>query len=137
VHLPKPAELAARIVSDVVDGVRPDLAPVRAHLAERLLELDGQDVWAQAEGIATEALAGLWEAELGPLCARGLGDAHELALVQAQRCLDASRDLEEHGVESWIAGAVLHRLAFDVSWDVLAEGRLDPSEEGCPLPGTD
>lgn len=134
---PKPVELAERIVSDVVGGVRPDLAPVRAHLAECLLEPDEEYVWPRAERIAAEALAVRWEAELADLCARGLADAHELALVQAQRCLDAAHDLEERGVESWIAGAVLHRLAFDVSWDVLAEGSLDASEGGCPLPGSE
>jgi hypothetical protein len=134
---PKPVELAERIVSDVARGVAPDLAPVRAHLGERLLEAEDEDVWPRAERIATEALAGRWDAELADLCARGLADAHELALVQAQRCLDAALDLEQRGVESWIAGAVLHRLAFDVSWDVLGEGCLDPSEEGCPLPGSE
>jgi len=66
----------------------------------------------------------------------GLADAHELALVQAQRCLDAARDFEERSVESRVAGAVPHRLTFDVSRDVLAERCLDPSGEGCPLPGS-
>jgi len=59
-------------------------------------------------------------------------EAHlERALVQAQRCLEAAGELEERGADSWIAGAVLHRLAFDVSWAVLAEQDDELREEGC------
>jgi hypothetical protein len=129
---PKPVE---RIASVVVSGVRPEPAPVRTHLPERLLVPDEEYVRPRAERIATEALTGRWQAEPAELCPRGLADARELA--QAQRCLDAARDLDERGEESWIAGAVLHRLAFDVSWDVLAEGCLDASEGGCPSPASE
>jgi hypothetical protein len=128
---PQPAEVAMRIVADVAGGVRPDLGCVRARVAENLLAPDDGYEWPRAERIAVEALSKLWEAELAIPCARALGDAHELALVQAQRCLDAARDLDERGADSWIAGAVLHQLAFDVAWDLLAEEDREPREEGC------
>jgi hypothetical protein len=88
--------------------------------------------WPLAERFAVAVLTESWETELAAPCARALGDAHELALVQAQRCLDATHDLEERGAGSWIAAAVLHQLAFDVAWDVLAGQDGEPREEGCP-----
>jgi hypothetical protein len=129
---PRPVELAERIVNDVAGGVRPDLTRLAAQVAERLLEPDVELVWERAERIATDALTELWDDQLAEPCARSVADAHQLALVQAQRCLEAARDLEENGVGSWIAGAVLHRLAFDVAWDAVTEDGHELAEEGCP-----
>jgi hypothetical protein len=56
-------------------------------------------------------LRGAWGGELEEQCRRALSETRERALAQAERCLQASRDLDEHGVDSWIARALLTYLA--------------------------
>jgi hypothetical protein len=118
---PKPVELAEGIICSVNRHVEFDLTPIRAELAERLREPSEEYIWPRAERIASDAIEAVWSEELVEQCARALAEAHEEFLVAAARCLEAADELEHKGRESWIAGAVLHRVAFDAAWDVLAE----------------
>jgi len=78
---------------------------------------------AQREGLSHVRPQGAGDRELGHL--------PQVALVRAQRCLDATHDLEEEGVDSWIAGAVVHGLAYKAVFDVLTEDGCDLVEGGC------
>lgn len=110
-----------RIASGIRRRVDFDLDPIRAELRERLAEPSDEVIWERAERIATESVGDYWSGELEEQCARALGDVHEEFLVNAVRCLEAGEMLEAEGRESWVAGAVIHQLAFDAVWDVLTE----------------
>jgi hypothetical protein len=59
---------------------------------------------------SSNALRDIWEGEVEEQCRRALSGVRERALAQAECCLQASRDLDEHGVDSWIARAFLRYL---------------------------
>jgi hypothetical protein len=125
---PEPVELAEDLVCAVGRHLRFDLAPLRAELAERLREPSEEYVWPRAERIVSDLIDSVWSQELVDQCERAVADAHEGFLVAAARCLGLADELATEGREAWIAGAMRHRLAFDATWDVLAEeGRLDES----------
>jgi hypothetical protein len=130
---PKPLEVAERVITDVTSGVRFDLGAVCSELREHLREDDDEEyVWPRAERIAAASLRTYWPDELEEQCRRALADAHELALMQADGCLAAAHDLEDRGLESWIAGAVLHHLACDAAWEVVPESLDDLDEHDAP-----
>lgn len=79
---------------------------------------DDEYIWPRAERIAGKALHDIFGERIEEQCRLGLQHAHEIALAQATSCIEAKADLEAHGVDSWIAGAVLHALAFETAWDV-------------------
>ena len=126
---PEPADVAQRIISDVLGEVSLDLAPVRSRLEGAAARARRQYIWPRAERLALEELEPAWPGEVEEQCRRGLDEAHRRALVQAQRCLDASRDLETHGRRSWIAGAVMHHFTFEAVWDALSEDG-EPLDDG-------
>jgi len=133
---PTPPELAEDIVRAVGRHVRFDLRPVRAAVVARLAEPDHEDIWPRAERLAGEAIDEEWAAELLEECERALAEAHEGFLVRAARCLEAAEKLESDGLESWIAGTIRHRLAFDASWETLTE-QGGPKIEHVWLPDED
>lgn len=84
---------------------------MRADLPTTVTEVDALRLHLQ-ERLAGNASRDMWAGELEEQCRRALSEIRERALAQAERCLQASRDLDERGVDSWIAGALLHYLAF-------------------------
>jgi len=136
---PTPPELADAIVTAVAGQVTLDLGPICAELEARLAEPSEEYVWPRAERLASDAIDALWSGELLEQCARGLAEAHDGFLRAAATCLEATAELERAGRESWIARAMIHRLASDASWAALAEtdhlDELLDDGEGCPSAG--
>jgi len=118
---PASPELAMEIVSAVARHVKFDLEPLRRQLLERLEEQSEDDIWERAERIVEDAIDSTWPEELAAQCEQGLEAAREDFLVAAARCEEAADELRLKGGESWIAGAIRHRLAFDTAWETLDE----------------
>ena len=115
---PSPLEVAERIIGDVNGAVKLDHTLAYEPLREGLRVPDDEYIWPRAERIAGKALHDIFGERIEEQCRLGLQHAHEIALAQATSCIEAKADLEAHGVDSWIAGAVLHALAFETAWDV-------------------
>ena len=111
--------LAQGIIAAVNQTVEIDLELVKNELLAKLEEPSDEYIWPRAQGIAADAIDATWPAELVEQCERGLEHAHELFLRGAAACREAEDDLASRRLESWIAGAIRHRLAFDVCWDTL------------------
>ncbi len=118
---PKPPELAMDIISAVSSHVEFDLGPLRTDLLERLEGPSEEYIWARAERIVEDAVDSSWAPELVAQCEQALAKAHDDFLVAAAHCLEAAEDLEAHGRESWIAGAIRHHLAHETAWNTLDE----------------
>lgn len=115
---PVPVKVAERIISDVNDAVKLDHTLAHEPLRQGLRVPDDEYIWPRAERIAGKALRDILGEQIEEQCRLGLEHAHETALAQAASCVDARADLDAHGADSWIAGAVLHVLAFETAWDV-------------------
>lgn len=126
---PRPAEFAARIAGDVAGRVDEDFADLRPGLETAVQTSGHSHPLMEAERLATEAIRDRWST-LQEACERALEDVHDAYLAQAACVHEADDDLRERGVESWIAGAVIHQHAFSLAWDVLDELDLvaEPSE---------
>jgi hypothetical protein len=133
--LPTPPELADAIVAAVARYVTIDLGPICAELEARLAEPSEEYAWPRAERLASDAIDARWSGELVEQCAAGLAEAHEGFLRAAATCLEATAELEQAGREARIARAMIHRLAFDVSWAMLTETELLDGGEGCASAG--
>lgn len=106
--------------------IEPDLTDLRAVVAAQVRASEHWHPLLEAERLATAAIRERWQAVAGD-CERALADAQETYLVLASYVREAIDDLRRRGVESWIAGAVTHQLAFGLAWDVLDD--LEPLEE--------
>src|SRR5206468_9151 len=88
-----------------------ELVPLQEHLGERLAEPSEEYIWEHAERIVRDEIDAKYASQLVAQCGRALGEAvHDLLLV-AEQCRDALDDLQQHGAESWIFGAIRHHLA--------------------------
>jgi hypothetical protein len=118
---PTPPEVAAQIIHAVSRHVEFDLAPLQAHVRERLLEPSKEYIWERAERIVGDEIDAKYARQLVAQCGRAIGEAvHDLVQL-AEQCRDALADLQQHGPESWIFGAIRHHLAFETTWEVLNE----------------
>jgi hypothetical protein len=115
---PTPPDLALDISSAVAIRVQVDIPGIRARLADELRTSDGNNSLIEAERLARAAIDPHWDA-LAPSCELALADVHERYLAAAAQVLEAGEDLRTRGPTSWIAGAVLHRVAFDLAWQAL------------------
>jgi len=119
--LPSPPELAAQIVAAVSEHVEFELAPLKAHLRERLAEPSEEYIWERAERVVRDEIDASWRLEVRAQCGRALAKAVDDGLQVAEHCRDALEDLRQNGGESWIYGAIRHHLAFETAWEVLNE----------------
>lgn len=125
----KPPKDAERIISDVCSAIEIDRDRLRAEVSEKFVPGAYWHDLMEAERVAGEVVAGAW-GEIALDCEQALADVRERYLVQAARVLEAQADLRERGVESWIAGGVIHQQAFRLAWDVLDEKGLLTEHDG-------
>lgn len=114
---PADPEVRCRIAGDAAHRVKLDVAALVERVAARLREGNHWNTMIAADEIATEEVDGLWFDEgLADAYGRALAEVHEQYLADAMRVRETIAALDEDGRESWIAGAIGHRLAFDVAW---------------------
>lgn len=116
-------EHADRIVGDVCSKLEVDRNRL---LGEVRVAFEPGAYWhdlIEAERVSGEVVADAWE-DIATDCQEALADVREQYLVQAARVIEAQNDLQDHGVESWIARAVIHDVAFGLAWDILDEQGL-------------
>jgi hypothetical protein len=127
---PVPADLASRIIGDVGSRIRSNLDDLRPGLADGLRASDHWHSSMEAERLARLAVEPRWST-LRSSCELALTEVHEWYLLAAAGVREAEDDLGHRGAESWIAGAVLHRLAENLAWQVLGDcGLLFELDDG-------
>jgi hypothetical protein len=115
---PWPQEFLIRVIADTADAVRFDETPVREQVAAGLGRKHMGII--TAEERARAALGERWD-ELAPAFVAALAEVEAEYAQHVDRLAWMRTELDVLGADSWIAGAVCARLAFDIGFDALGD----------------
>jgi hypothetical protein len=117
---PTPPELATRIIGDTAEHVRVPREELAARVATEIRDGDVTDPMIDGEEIAGAIFDGRWSAdELIETYTRALQQVRADYMRHAELISTVLGDLQAEGRGSWIARALRHRFAFDVTWEAL------------------
>jgi hypothetical protein len=136
---PSPWELRDRIIGDTAIHVRVPREELAARVAIEIRNSDVTDPMIDGENIAGDVVDAHWSAgELEDAVTCALEKVRLEYMEHASVVSAVIDDLARAGRSSWIAGALRHRIAFDVTWEALDRlGELErfPDEALCATCG--
>jgi hypothetical protein len=117
---PSSWELADRIIGDTAVHVRVPREELAARVAIEIRNSDVTDSMIEGQEIARDAVDAHWTAdELEDVVTRALETVRLEYMEHASVVSAVIDDLARSGRSSWIAQALRHRIAFDVTWEAL------------------